>query len=264
MHYFCSTITILVRVINIACYGEKIDGRIETLLIERASLLVEIGQSIERQRFDGVSSRIVHGCNRFTGRRVYVYVFFPVTRTTEPTIHRPYLSQSGTFSPRNPTCSIVKKIALSDIENVPNPLQVHEVRKPISMVLGTTDFAMNYFELQSGESFSGGTHTHHDQEEVFFIMEGTATFEVGPEGSEEVEVGPREAIRFEPGDFQYGYNNNGEQVVGLALGAPGSMHNWDDLESITYCPECEEETSHSIALDGARFELTCNECGFER
>jgi uncharacterized cupin superfamily protein len=160
--------------------------------------------------------------------------------------------------------TFMKKAELSEVQNVPNPLQVHEVRKPISSVLGTTDFAMNYFELESGESFSGGIHTHHDQEEVFYIQEGTATFERGPEGEKEpVEVGPREAIRFSPGEFQCGHNRDDETVVGLALGAPGAMHDWDELESIVYCPECEEETGHSIALEGGQFDLTCNECGYE-
>lgn len=158
----------------------------------------------------------------------------------------------------------MKKAELSEVQNVPNPLQVHEVRKPISSVLGTTDFAMNYFELESDESFSGGIHTHHDQEEVFYIQEGTATFERGPNGEKEaVEVGPGEAIRFSPGEYQCGHNRDDETVVGLAIGAPGAMHNWDDLESIVYCPECEEETGHSIALEGSQFELTCNECGYE-
>lgn len=157
---------------------------------------------------------------------------------------------------------VMKKVGLSDVQNVPNPLQVHDVRKPISMVLGTTDFAMNYFELDTGDSFSGGIHTHHDQEEVFFIMEGTATFEVGREGNE-VEVGPREAIRFAPGEYQCGHNRTEELVVGLALGAPGAMHDWDALESIVYCPECEEETSHGVALESGQFDLTCNECEYE-
>lgn len=157
----------------------------------------------------------------------------------------------------------MKKAELSEIQNVPNPLQVHDVRKPISMVLGTTDFAMNYFELEDGDSFSGGIHTHHDQEEVFFIMEGTATFEVGREGDQVIEVGPREAIRFAPGEYQCGHNRNGETVTGLALGAPGAMHDWDELESIVHCPDCEEETPHGVALESGQFDLTCEVCGYE-
>lgn len=156
----------------------------------------------------------------------------------------------------------MKKVSVSEIDTVPNPLNVHEIRKPISAMLGTTDFALNYFELETGESFSGGLHTHHDQEEVFYVMDGTATFEVGRDG-ETVTVGPEEAIRFAPGEFQCGHNRDEKTVVVLALGAPGEMHNWDDLESIVYCPECNQETSHSVALENGQFAISCNDCGDE-
>ena len=161
----------------------------------------------------------------------------------------------------------MKKASLDEIRNEPNPLQVHEVRKPVSKVLGTDDFAMNYFELGEGESFSGGLHTHHDQEEVFYVQEGTATFETRDavdDETSEVEVGPDEAIRFEPGEFQQGTNRDEEEVVGLALGAPGAMHDWDDIESIVHCPECGEETGHDIALEDGRFVMTCRQCGHEQ
>ncbi|MFC6836305.1 cupin domain-containing protein [Halomarina ordinaria] len=160
----------------------------------------------------------------------------------------------------------MKKVALDEVRNEPNPLQVHEVRKPVSKVLDTSDFAMNYFELDAGESFSGGLHTHHDQEEVFYIQEGTATFEVRDDVDDEtseVDVGPDAAVRFAPGEFQQGVNKGEERVVGLALGAPGATHDWDDIESVVYCPDCGEETGHSLALVDGRFEMTCNECGYE-
>jgi mannose-6-phosphate isomerase-like protein (cupin superfamily) len=159
------------------------------------------------------------------------------------------------------------KVALDEIRNEPNPLKVHEVRKPVSKVLGTDDFAMNYFELDEGESFSGGLHTHHDQEEVFYIQEGTATFQVREEiddDTDTVEVGPDEAIRFDPGEFQQGINMGDDEVVGLALGAPKSMHDWDEIESIVYCPECGEETGHDLAMEEGRFRITCGECGYEQ
>jgi mannose-6-phosphate isomerase-like protein (cupin superfamily) len=155
----------------------------------------------------------------------------------------------------------MEKVAIEDVDVQRNPLEVHSVRKPVSSVLGTTDFAMNYFELEPGESFSGGLHTHHDQEEVFYLESGEATFEVGRE-REEVVVGERELIRFAPGEYQTGYNSGDERVVGWALGAPDARHDWDDLESIVDCRECGEETGHTTTLtDGSRFELTCNDCG---
>ncbi|ELZ07742.1 cupin domain-containing protein [Natrinema thermotolerans] len=153
----------------------------------------------------------------------------------------------------------MEKTAIDDVEIEVNPMDVHSVRRPISDALGFTDFAMNYFELEPGESFSGGMHTHHDQEEVFYVQEGTATFDTE---AGEVIVDEGEVIRFEPGDFQTGYNDTDEQVVGFAFGAPKSKHDWDQLESLVYCQECEEEIGHGLELtDDGNFRLTCTECG---
>jgi len=155
----------------------------------------------------------------------------------------------------------MEKVSIEDVPVRNNPLEVHSVRKPVSKELGTSDFAMNYFELEPGESFSGGLHTHHDQEEVFYVESGETTFEVGVD-REEVIVDERELVRFEPGEFQTGYNSGDERVVGWALGAPGARHDWDELESIVDCRECGEETGHATTLtDGGRFRLTCNDCG---
>jgi quercetin dioxygenase-like cupin family protein len=139
-------------------------------------------------------------------------------------------------------------------------MKVHSVRKPVSKVLGTTDFAMNYFELEPGESFSGGLHRHNDQEEVFYVERGVATFEVGLD-RERTDVAAGELIRFEPGEFQKGFNDGDERVVAWALGAPGATHDWDELQSRVYCPDCEAETTHDTDLVEGRFELTCTDCG---
>jgi len=154
----------------------------------------------------------------------------------------------------------MEHVAIDDVDVQINPMEVHSVRKPVSDALGTTDFAMNYFELEPGESFSGGLHTHHDQEEVFYVESGTATFDVTTD-REQVVVDERELIRFAPGEFQTGYNEGDEPVVGWAFGAPASRHDWDALQSYAYCPECEEERVQDVALAEGRFELTCTECG---
>ncbi len=114
--------------------------------------------------------------------------------------------------------------------------------------------------LEPGESFSGGLHTHHDQEEVFYVESGTATFEVGVE-REEVVVDAGELIRFPPGEFQKGYNDGEATVEGWALGTPGASHDWDELQSRAHCPECDAETTQDVAMGDGRFELTCTECG---
>lgn len=155
----------------------------------------------------------------------------------------------------------MEKVAIEDVDIVNSPLGVHSVRKPVSRELGTEDFAMNYFELEPGESFSGGLHAHHDQEEVFYVQEGTATFTVGRE-RETITVEAGDVIRFERGEFQEGRNDSDERVVGFALGAPKSRHDFSEMESIVPCRECGEETAHELELtDEANFRLTCTECG---
>jgi len=162
----------------------------------------------------------------------------------------------------------MRKVAIDEVDNVPSPLGVHSIRRPVSDALGTEHFAMNHLELEPGESFSGGLHTHHDQEEVFVIQSGTATFEVTDEpdsaSTESVTVEAGEAIRIPPGTFQEGYNDaeNDEPVVGLALGAPSSRHEWESLESVLHCGECGEETAQATALtEEGQFRFTCRDCG---
>ena len=152
----------------------------------------------------------------------------------------------------------MEKTAIDDVDIETNPMEVHSIRRPISQALGFSDFAMNYFELESGESFSGGYHTHHDQEEVFYVQSGTATFDT-EEG--EVTVEEDEVIRFAPGEFQQGYNDGDDPVVGFAFGAPGAQHDWDQIESMIFCQDCEEEVGHGLELtDGGAFRMTCTAC----
>jgi uncharacterized cupin superfamily protein len=158
----------------------------------------------------------------------------------------------------------MEKVTVDDVENRPNPLGVHGVRRPISRALDAEDVAIVEYELEPGEQFSGGLHAHHDQEELFYVLEGTATFEVG-EDREEVVVESGQVIRFPPGEFQNGHNHSETLVRAIAVGAPGARHNWDDLESLAPCASCGEETSHSVRKpneDGV-MQLVCNECGTE-
>jgi uncharacterized RmlC-like cupin family protein len=162
----------------------------------------------------------------------------------------------------------MRTLAVDDVDVEPSPLGVHSGRRPVSDALGTDHFAMNYFELQPGESFSGGLHTHHDQEEVFYVLEGTATFDVADEPSsdatESVTVEAGEVVRFPSWQFQEGYNGDDadEPVVGFAFGAPSSRHDWESIESVLHCGECGQETGHRLSLtEAGRFEFTCGQCG---
>ncbi|MFB6143001.1 MAG: cupin domain-containing protein [Halorientalis sp.] len=155
----------------------------------------------------------------------------------------------------------MEKVSLEAVRVENNPLDIHSLRKPVSDALGTEHFAFNYFELQPGESFSGGMHRHHDQEELFYVLEGTATFET-PE--ETVEVPADGCIRFAPGEYQTGGNRTDDLVRGFAIGAPGARHDWDQLDALLPCSECGEETDHAMALtEDGRFEFACRECGAE-
>ena len=88
------------------------------------------------------------------------------------------------------------------------------------------------------------------------MMEGTATFETGEPrrgsipasggtASEEgpVEVGAGEAVRFDRGEFQRGWNHGDERVVALALGAP---LDYGEQVKLRDCPSCGETTDSRL------------------
>jgi quercetin dioxygenase-like cupin family protein len=156
----------------------------------------------------------------------------------------------------------MERVTIEDIEAEPHPMGVNRERRPITDAVGAEHMTAVHYKLDPGEQFSGGLHTHHDQEEMFYVMAGTATFEYGTDG-EKTEVEAGEVIRFDPGEFQCGRNESDEQVVGLALAAPGSQHNWEDLESLAPCPECDEVTPHGVHEPDGNFVIYCNECGNE-
>jgi uncharacterized cupin superfamily protein len=128
--------------------------------------------------------------------------------------------------------------------------------RPLTDALGAEDMAINHYRLDPGEGFSGGMHTHLDQEELFVILSGTATFET-EDG--EVEVGEGEAIRFAPGEYQTGSNEGEEPVEALALGAPGES---TEVRVPVECRECGHDALAAVpGDDGMAF--VCPECGTE-
>ena len=158
----------------------------------------------------------------------------------------------------------MEKIAVDEVATEPHPMGVNTERRPLSDALGTEDMTVVHYRLEPGEQFSGGIHTHHDQEELFLILEGTATFELGRHGEESVTVEAGEAIRFAPGDFQAGKNESDGVVVGLAVAAPGTSHDWGEIESPAPCAGCDAVTPHSVRPPGDGFVVYCLECGTER
>jgi len=129
--------------------------------------------------------------------------------------------------------------------------------------IGSTDVSINYYELGTGDTFGGGYHAHHDQEEIFYVQSGAATFET-EDGDVVVSAG--EIIRFAPGEFHCGYNGGDDTVVALGFGAPP---NSTDVELYTECLECETVfTHHRASIIGEtnisqQPAVACPECGGE-
>jgi uncharacterized cupin superfamily protein len=155
----------------------------------------------------------------------------------------------------------MQKIDTDDVE--PTAMGGEELdRRGLSEPLGTDDVAINYYALDPGEAFSGGLHAHLDQEEVFYVIEGTATFETKPEATADsttVEVAAGEAIRFAPGEYQQGRNESDGRVVALALGAPrGSTEGRIPRP----CEACDGDVL-ALARGDEGMMLRCPDCGEE-
>ena len=148
----------------------------------------------------------------------------------------------------------MEKVSIGDVE--PNAFGSDIDRRGLSDPLETTDLALNRYRLDPGERFSGGMHAHMDQEEVFVIVKGEATFET-MDG--EVTVGEAEVIRFAPGEFQSGKNDSDEEVVAFAMGAPRDS---EDVRLPQNCPECGHDNVRAIPGDDG-FDLQCPDCGAE-
>jgi uncharacterized cupin superfamily protein len=155
----------------------------------------------------------------------------------------------------------MERVSIDDVD--PSTTDDHRShdRRVLTGPLGTSDIAVVDYTLDPGERFSGSLHAHMDQEEVFLVVEGEATFETE---SGEVTVGPDEAIRFAPGEFQSGYNDGDERVVAFALGAPRDSTDVRITHIAGYgdisCPECGHD---HMGIDPSEpdDELSCPECG---
>lgn len=151
----------------------------------------------------------------------------------------------------------MERVAVDDVENSVQPAAV---LKPLTDALGCTDLAVNSYELAPGDSFAFAYHSHDAQEEVFVILEGTATFET-EDG--EVTIGSNEAVRFAPGELQRGWNRGEERVHAIALGAPLA---YEGGETLVDCPACGERTSHDIVRPDDEPDaraVVCTGCGVE-
>ena len=166
----------------------------------------------------------------------------------------------------------MEHVAIDEIDPAPNDPNLHTDRRDLAAALDTDGVAIARYVLEAGERFSGSVHAHMDQEEVFVVLEGEATFEVrADEGDErdertdEVTVDTDEVIRFAPGEFQSGYNAGDDRVVALALGVPKESEDvriaripvLEDRD--ISCPDCEFDHMRISRIDGVDFE--CPDCG---
>ena len=131
------------------------------------------------------------------------------------------------------------------------------VFQALSEPLGTDGLAINYFERAPGEPIGYCYHRHHEQEEVFYVLSGTATFET-EDG--DVPVGSGELIRFAPGEWQQGTNRGDDRLVVLALGAPRDQGPTDLRRE---CPSCGERTPAVSEWTGEEEVFYCEVCGAE-
>lgn len=150
----------------------------------------------------------------------------------------------------------MKTVQLDDTDSQTRP---GEVFTPLSDALDTTGLAINYYEEAPGESIGLCYHRHHEQEEVFYVLSGTATFETE---TGDVAVGPNELIRFEPGEWQQGTNREDERLRVLALGAPREQGLTDLRRE---CEACGERTPAEETVDQTDEALvfSCKVCGTE-
>lgn len=163
----------------------------------------------------------------------------------------------------------MRKVTIEEVAHVEHPMGINSARRPLSEALEATDVGIVYYELEPGEPLSGWlAHRHHDQEEVFYVLSGTATFELGEE-HERTTVEAGEVVRIPPGEFQKGFNDSDERVVVVAISAPGRQHDWDEFDVLLDCRECGEETVHDCQPIGSGewqveqidLQATCQACG---
>ena len=126
----------------------------------------------------------------------------------------------------------IEETDLSQVDAIPPE---HNIRA-IDEVLGTENIAVKIWYFEPGEEI--GYHAHSDQEELFYVLEGTFSVKAGRSGEEEV-------FEATPGDFWvaaplvgHGHRYTGDEGRGaiLALGAPAvedpglNPHEIDDEE----------------------------------
>ncbi|EMA33231.1 cupin domain-containing protein [Halobiforma nitratireducens] len=150
----------------------------------------------------------------------------------------------------------MERISIGDLPAEPYDENLHTDRRELTEPLSLEGVSMVQYTLEPGERFSGAAHAHPDQEEVFVVLEGEATFEVGraadDDGPQRVTIEENEALRFAPGEFQTGWNDGDDRLVALALGAPREtgdvlIDRIPVLDAAVACPDCGRDTMRIVS-----------------
>ncbi|RRJ29956.1 cupin domain-containing protein [Halocatena pleomorpha] len=163
----------------------------------------------------------------------------------------------------------MEKVTIKDIEpqsppdeNIPNGAMASSIgdARLLSEPLGTIGLAINYYELDPGESFAHSSHRHSNQEEVFYIQSGTVTFETE---TGKITVTAGEILHIPPGTFQFGINHGDEQVTAITLGAPREYE--ENTQYLIDCDECGERTTQVFERleEQNEFITRCTDCDTE-
>lgn len=131
--------------------------------------------------------------------------------------------------------------------------------RPIHGDLNAENLRLSYYKLDPGNSFLFDDYNcYEDEEEVYYIQQGTVTFET-EDGDVEAEAG--EVVRFAPGEWKRGTNAGTEPAVALDLVAPAG----DVPAHQRECPDCGKRTPQDIEMTEARDLLMtyCEACGTE-
>ena len=66
----------------------------------------------------------------------------------------------------------MEHVAVDELDNWMGPA---DVKRPVGTALGTEHMGIRLYELDPGESTAFGYHAHENQEEVFYVIDGTPT-----------------------------------------------------------------------------------------
>jgi len=158
----------------------------------------------------------------------------------------------------------MERVAFDAVE--PGPSTGAATARRLSDALDADTVAINHYSVASDERVSG-LHAHGDQEEIFVVLDGTATIET-LDGV--VQLESSEVLRFPPGEYQSVRNEHAEPVELLAIGAPPES---EDVRIPLPCPDCGHEFRRPSVTEsgpvlqcpacGAQEAATCSNCGGE-